>query len=65
MVGEGKRKRTIAIEEAVVTTAVVIAGLALQFTLGSFDKAFLAFPVNIIVPLLCLPLWVYTITSEL
>ncbi|HBG23702.1 MAG: hypothetical protein A2X17_06090 [Bacteroidetes bacterium GWF2_41_61] len=48
MVGEGKRKRTIAIEEAIVTTAVVIAGLALQFTLGSFDKAFLAFPVNII-----------------
>jgi len=48
MVGEGKRKRTTAIEEAVVTTAVVIAGFALQFTLGSFDKAFLAFPVNII-----------------
>lgn len=48
MVGEGKRKRTIAIEEAVVTAAVVSAGFALQFTLGSFDKAFLAFPVNII-----------------
>lgn len=48
MVGEGKRKRTTAIEESVVTIAVVIAGFALQLTLGSFDKAFLAFPVNII-----------------
>ena len=46
MVGEGKRREKIVIEEIVVVSAVIIAGLALQFFTGHFDKSFLAFPVN-------------------
>jgi hypothetical protein len=48
MAGKSERKRKVAIEEIVMISAVMIAGFALQFFSGPFDKRFLAFPVNVI-----------------
>ncbi len=46
MVGKGKRREKNTIEEIVVVSAILIAGIALQFFTGYFNKSFLAFPVN-------------------
>lgn len=48
MAGKGERKQKIVVEELLVTSAVLIAGIALQFFIGGYDKRILAFPVNII-----------------
>ena len=48
MAGKSERKRKVALEEIVMISAVMIAGFALQFFSGPFDKRFLAFPVNVI-----------------
>jgi hypothetical protein len=48
MVGKSERKRKIAVEEVIIISAVLIAGLALQFFSGPFDKRFLAYPVNLV-----------------
>jgi hypothetical protein len=48
MVGRSERKRKAPVEELIVVSAVIIAGFALQFFSGPFDKCFLAFPVNVI-----------------
>jgi hypothetical protein len=53
MAYKGKREQKTFVEEIIVVSGVVIAGVALQFFTGGFDKAFLAFPVNVI---LLLPL---------
>lgn len=47
MADRSERKRKIIIEELIVVSAVIIAGMALQFFSGPFDKYFLAFPVNV------------------
>lgn len=56
MVSKGKREQKIIIEEVVVVSGVIVAGIALQLLTGSFDKAFLAFPVNVLllIPLIAL-----------
>ncbi|MDP3453475.1 MAG: hypothetical protein Q8R90_11030, partial [Bacteroidales bacterium] len=53
MAYKGKREQKTFVEEIIVVSGVLIAGVALQFFTGGFDKAFLAFPVNVI---LLLPL---------
>lgn len=52
MVTNSQRKRETIILEIIVVVAVIIAGFALQFFSGSFDKRFLSFPVNLLLTLI-------------
>ncbi len=48
MADKSKGKQKTVVEEIIVIGGIVTAGLALQLTLGDFNKEFLAFPVNLV-----------------
>ena len=49
MAGQGEGKQKSIVEEIVISLAVIIAGVALQFMLGNFSKPIIAFPVNLLI----------------
>ncbi|MHC1779960.1 MAG: cytochrome c biogenesis protein ResB [Bacteroidales bacterium] len=49
MAGQSEGKQKSIVEEVVISLAVLIAGVGLQLILGNFNKAIIAFPVNLLI----------------
>lgn len=49
MAGQSEGKQKSIVEEIVISLAVIIAGVALQFMLGNFSKPIITFPVNLLI----------------
>ncbi len=49
MAGQSEGKQKSIVEEIIISLAVIIAGFLLQLILGGFNKAIIAFPVNLLI----------------